>query len=231
MKKLLFTLFFTTSVFMLMAQQTPAAGFSGANPNDASREILAACDSEKGTFDFPFTENGITVTGSGTGTFQNYAPGWSSCGITCKPNCIWIGLSGPGTYTNTFSEPVNNMIYNLTGTDAGEIITITTNAGTPSITYTDGLCPSLWSISGNVITCTGNYDSYVSGGRFLITSTSNFTSVTFSHPGTLNGTVVTMCFDQVLNPPDPEVPVSNWALFIGIGLILVFTVVRFRKIV
>jgi len=43
--------------------------------------------------------------------------------------------------------------------------------------------------------------------------------------------VVTMCFDQVLNPPDPEVPVSNWALFIGIGLILVFTVVRFRKIV
>ena len=28
-----------------------------------------------------------------------------------------------------------------------------------------------------------------------------------------------------------EVPVSNWALFIGIGLILAFTVVRFRKIV
>jgi hypothetical protein len=27
------------------------------------------------------------------------------------------------------------------------------------------------------------------------------------------------------------VPISNWALFIGIGLILVFTVVRFRKIV
>jgi hypothetical protein len=29
--------------------------------------------------------------------------------------------------------------------------------------------------------------------------------------------------------PPPEVPVSNWALFIGLGLILVFTVVRFRK--
>jgi hypothetical protein len=28
-----------------------------------------------------------------------------------------------------------------------------------------------------------------------------------------------------------EVPVSNWALFIGIGLILVFTVIRFRKMV
>jgi hypothetical protein len=29
----------------------------------------------------------------------------------------------------------------------------------------------------------------------------------------------------------PQTPVSNWALFIGIGLILVFTVVRFRKMV
>jgi len=30
---------------------------------------------------------------------------------------------------------------------------------------------------------------------------------------------------------DPEVPVSNWALFIGIGLILVFAVIRFRRLV
>lgn len=30
---------------------------------------------------------------------------------------------------------------------------------------------------------------------------------------------------------DPEVPVTNWALFIGIGLILVFAVIRFRRLV
>jgi hypothetical protein len=29
----------------------------------------------------------------------------------------------------------------------------------------------------------------------------------------------------------PEVPVSNWALYIGIGLIMVFTLIRFRKMV
>jgi hypothetical protein len=29
----------------------------------------------------------------------------------------------------------------------------------------------------------------------------------------------------------PEVPISNWALYIGIGLILVFAIVRFRKMV
>ncbi len=30
---------------------------------------------------------------------------------------------------------------------------------------------------------------------------------------------------------DPEIPVSNWALFIGIGLILVFAIIRFRRLV
>lgn len=230
MKKTLLTLCFTASVFVIMAQQSPVSPFAGLvlPPDRGTESVLAACDSEKGTFDFPFTENGITVTGSGTGSFINYEPGWPSCDINCKPNCIWIGYGGPGTYTNTFSQPVNNMLYNLTGTDVGEIITITTNAGTLSITYTDGTCPSYWNISGNVMTCIGQ-GYYGAGGRFLIHSTSNFTSVTFSHPGTLNGTVITMCFDQVLAPS--EVPISNWALFIGLGLILVFAIVRFRKMV
>jgi hypothetical protein len=30
---------------------------------------------------------------------------------------------------------------------------------------------------------------------------------------------------------DPEVPISNWALFIGIGLIILFAVIRFRRLV
>lgn len=29
---------------------------------------------------------------------------------------------------------------------------------------------------------------------------------------------------------DPEVPISNWALFIGIGLIILFAVIRFRRL-
>ena len=31
--------------------------------------------------------------------------------------------------------------------------------------------------------------------------------------------------------PQPEVPISNWALFIGIGLILIAAVVRFRRLI
>ncbi len=213
-------------ISVIIAQQTPI-GPSAGKAVTPIKGTLAACDNEKGTFDFPFTQNGITVTGSGTGSFINYAPGWASCGIACKPDCIWIGYLGAGTYTNTFSSPVNNMLYNFTGTDAGEIITITTDAGTPSITYTDGTCPENFTISGNVITCIASPDYYVAGGRILVSSTSDFTSITFSHPGTLNGTVMTMCFDQAIK----TVPVSNWALFIGIGLILLFAVVRFRKMV
>ncbi|MBW6459648.1 MAG: hypothetical protein K0B08_03665 [Bacteroidales bacterium] len=43
--------------------------------------------------------------------------------------------------------------------------------------------------------------------------------------------VFNACQDEIIiNPPDPEVPIGNWALFIGIGLIFVFTVIRFRRI-
>jgi hypothetical protein len=38
------------------------------------------------------------------------------------------------------------------------------------------------------------------------------------------------CGENVVIPPG-EVPVSNWALFIGIGLILAFAVIRFRRLV
>jgi len=36
------------------------------------------------------------------------------------------------------------------------------------------------------------------------------------------------CTENVVIPG--AIPISNWALFIGIGLILIFTVIRFRKI-
>lgn len=160
-----------------------------------------ACTNEKGFYDFPFTENGLTVTGSGTGSYQSYDPGWGSCGIFCKPYCVWIGSGGPATFTNTFSQPVNDMVYNITASDPGEIITITTNLGTTSITYTDGTCPAGMSISGNVITCVSSN----AGGRFLVHASSNFTSVTFSHNGGMNGSTMTMCFDAVFESLGPTV--------------------------
>lgn len=226
MKKFILTLCITAIASLIMAQKTPFANYKGSQI-PPSRSILAACLDEKGTFDFPFTIGGLTVTLSGTGSLTNYAPGWPSCDLFCKANCMWLGSEGPGTMTNTFSLPVNDVVYTFTGADVGEIITITTNAGTVSLTYTDGSCPAYVSFAGNVISFVGEGD-YGAGGRILIHSSSDFTSVTFSHNGEGNGTVFTMCADTLNAEP---VPVSNWAVFIGIGLILVFAAVRFRKMV
>jgi hypothetical protein len=57
-------------------------------------------------------------------------------------------------------------------------------------------------------------------------------SIAFSQNGGLiNYYGVNLAF-CLTGPTIPgEVPISNWALFIGIGLILAFTVVRFRKMV
>jgi len=35
----------------------------------------------------------------------------------------------------------------------------------------------------------------------------------------------------IIDPPPPDVPISNWALFIGLFLIVAFAVIRFRKLV
>lgn len=42
--------------------------------------------------------------------------------------------------------------------------------------------------------------------------------------------VFNACQDEIIIGIPEDVPVSNWALFIGLGLIIIFTIVRFRKI-
>jgi len=157
------------------------------------------CTSEKGYSDFPFTQNGLTVNASGTGSYTNYWTDETSCGITTKLDGVWIGRNGePGTFTNTFSQPVNDMVYNVTGGNTGEVITVTVNSGTPIITYIEGSCPLAMNISGNVITeVLDDISGAGTGGRIKVHSTSNFTSITFSHNGIGNGSVMTMCFDGV----------------------------------
>jgi len=164
--------------------------------------IYGQCVNEKGYYDFPFTENGLTVTASGSGGYTYYGSSYTSCGVTTKENEVYIGSSA-STFTNTFSTPVNDMVYNMTAAGDGEVVTITVNSGTPSITYIAGNCPEAMIISGNVITMapgTGNH-----GGRVKVHSTSTFTSVTFSHNGLSAGLLMTMCFDAVFESVKPTV--------------------------
>ena len=150
------------------------------------------CTSEKGAADFPFTQNGLTVTASGTGDYQIYTSSYSDgCGVDIKGGSVWIGQNYPASFTNTFSQPVNDMVYNVVGSNPGEIMTVTVNSGTPTITHDYGTCPGLI-ITGNVMT----FSSVISN-RIKVHSTSAFTSITFSHNGGYGGSAFTMCFDGV----------------------------------
>jgi hypothetical protein len=164
--------------------------------------IYGQCVNEKGYYDFPFTENGLTVTASGTGGYTYYGSSYTSCGVTTKENEVYIGSSA-STFTNTFSTPVNDMVYNMTAAGDGEVVTITVNSGTPSITYIAGNCPEAMIISGNVITMAPGTSNH--GGRVKVHSTSTFTSVTFSHNGLSAGLLMTMCFDAVFESVKPTV--------------------------
>jgi len=164
--------------------------------------LYGQCTNEKGYNDFPFTQNGLTVSASGTGGYTIYAGSYTSCGITTKSNEVYIGQTA-STFTNTFSTAVNDMVYNMTAAGEGEVVTITVSSGTPTVTYIAGDCPEAMIISGNVITMAPGTNNH--GGRVKVHSTSNFTSVTFSHNGAASGCLMTMCFDAVFASVQPTV--------------------------
>lgn len=161
------------------------------------QHIFAQCTSEKGTADFPFTQNGLTVTVSGN--YGNFPGTYTSCGVTVKPNCFL--LSGATTVTNTFSSGVNDMVYNIVGVDYNETFTITVNNGTPALSLIGGNCSSNFSISGNVLTQTGGL-----GGTILkIHSTLPYTSVTLTH-GAFDVSALSLCMDGVFQSVIPANP-------------------------
>jgi hypothetical protein len=166
--------------------------------------IYGQCVNEKGYDDFPVTQGGLTVTGTGTGGFTVYNDSYTGCTLPIKARSVYIGQTA-STFTNTFSIPVNDMVYNFGGANVGEIVTVTVNTGTPSVTYIGGDCGSVVQISGNVMSFIEPTPALGHGGRIMIHSTSAFTSIGFSHNGSGNGLVMTMCLDAVFASVQPTV--------------------------
>lgn len=184
----------------------------------AGLNAQGTCGIELGYADFPYTDGdqtiGLSTTGSGGSIFE-----YSYCGITTKPGSMYVG-SGIGSITNTFTMPVNNLVYRFTAADSGEQVTITVDPpGTVSITYVDGDCHEDVVIAGNVFTAPGP----PTGGALLIQSSSAFTSITFSHIGEENGLLMTLCYGHTydVDPPvDPTpVPLRWWSLVV-VGLMV-----------
>jgi len=162
------------------------------------------CSSEKGNNDFPFTSNGITVEKVLTGTFATYKSEFPSCGIIIKANSIWSGQSGATIFQNSFSIALNDVMYNLAGSNNTEAFTVTVSNGTPSISTVVSDCSSAWSISGNVLTCVNDAGlSYGAGGRFKIHSTEPYSWIKFAHNGGGGGTIFTLCFDAAFESVQP----------------------------
>jgi hypothetical protein len=168
------------------------------------------CNAEKGYNDFPFTANGITVDKSLTGNFTTYSSAYEACGITEKAYSIWTGQNGPATFKTTFSIALNDIMYNLAGSNTTEAFTVTVSDGTPSISIVECSCPGAWTISGNVLTCSNDgAASGNAGARIKIHSTVPYTWINFAHNGGAGGTIFTMCFDAAYESVQPTVTTTT----------------------
>ena len=164
------------------------------------------CIAEKGYNDFPFTANGITVDKSLTGNFTTYNSAYVACGINEKAYSIWTGQSWPATFKTTFSLALNDIMYNLAGTNTTEAFTVTVSNGTPTISIVESSCPAAWTISGNLLTCSNDGAAGGNAGaRIKIHSTEPYTWINFSHNGGAGGTIFTMCFDAAYESVQPTV--------------------------
>jgi len=205
-------------LFSILTIEAQNSGFD--SPSERTNELKSAQATavdpfEKGSGDFPFTLNGITVSLTTSGGVGTYGTAWNSCGVSTKVGSIWIGSGTSGSITNTFSAPVNNIIYNITASNAGEIFTVTTSDGTPSISVSAGC---YFNVTGNTI----SFTSADVGAKITITSTSPFTWVKISHNGVGGGSLITLdasSLDIVV------VPVNIWAImavFFLIGSLIIF---------
>ena len=139
-----------------------------------------------------------------------------------SPKTVMFFLTGggatmnlPAGFTTGFSfyytSSANGTVYVYDGVDGtGNLLASAPFTGMP-----------LGTVGGDP---TGDFDLWV---PFGVAFSGTAKSVTFSG-------VENQCgFDDVtfgsVTPGPDEVPVSNWALFIGIGLILAFAIVRFRR--
>jgi len=158
---------------------------------------------EKGYADFPFTYNEITVSAFGSGSYVAYDNAWISCGVATKAGSIWLGAFGPASFTNQFSQPVNDMIYNINAADTTETFTFSVNNGNIQLKILTG-CSEKWGINGNQLICKG----VNAGVRIQIHSSQPFTQVNIQHNGLMDGSLVTMVLDEALEFADAHATIK-----------------------
>lgn len=147
--------------------------------------------------------NGITLTGSGTGV-QNYSTTFTYCSVSMPVNSMLFGQSGSGSYTVTFSEPVNDIAIYGSGQNAGETFTFSVNNGTLTTSLMPGVgCNAI--LTGNTV---GN--SSVGSFGAIVASSASYTSITITFPGGGGGTLFSIQESSVVgnSPTATAVPAT-----------------------
>ena len=148
----------------------------------------------------PGTVNGIDITVTSSGSVDLYPSPFTSCSnVTTPANSLYLGASGPFSYTMNFSQPVNDILIVITATGniLGENFVFTSNAGIPSIS-TSNSCFSV--ITGNEILSGAASGPQGGGGEFIITAPSAFTSLTITGLGGEAGSLLTVCASSIVIP-------------------------------
>jgi len=158
----------------------------------------------------PVTINGITITATYTGDVLfpgglNPLPG--SCSnnqILNIPGNPLVGFSSQFSYTYNFSQAINNAVLTIKGTGQpggfqpnplDEIFTITTNGGNPNISAVIS-CET--TINSNIINSGANTPYFGgSGGRFIISAPTPYTTLTVEGPqNILGGSILQICLES-----------------------------------
>jgi hypothetical protein len=147
----------------------------------------------------PETVNGVNITSVVFGnvtTFPNVYQGCTPATITVPQNTIWVGCPSCGgsfSYTYNFSQPVNNLVFKILGSDAGEVYNFLTSNGNPTLSV-NASCG--YTISGSQALCTFSTPNGGAACCLTISDSTDFTSLTIFGPGNpaLAGSII--CLDK-----------------------------------
>jgi hypothetical protein len=239
MKKLLMTLFITALASMIMAQQfAPSPSGGSAPPPGRDNEFFCEPNSVFSQVFPTFTSGYYCQSGynfnlaaddySALGPFSTMRFwGGDFYGCSMAPTevfdiFIWDGKPGSGgNLVNTF-------------TLAGTVTPISVIfIGTQMYQIDIDLGTTVNQLNGWIgITRMGaSCDPYLSDYGFAWLFDNNNTGNSIQYYGTWIDRAANHLFCLGAEKEQQAIPISNWALFIGIGLILVFAVVRFRKMI
>lgn len=144
----------------------------------------------------PANLNGMEVTATHTGSVSTYGTAFTSCSVTTASDAVWLGSAGEYSYTLHFSAPVRQITMQITatGNPGEENFTFTTNNGNPSITTTNSCYTK---IEGNRIFSGLDSPGNGGGGVFVFRNAADFTELTITGKGGLNGSLFSFCANVV----------------------------------